>query len=139
MVLYMKEFLLNLHKEVFVMSLKESGEMYLESIYVLYSANPTVRSIDIAEYMNFSKPSISRAVGLLKKDGYINVDKDGYITLTDEGNAVAKKIFERHTVISGILVSLGVDEKTAAEDACKIEHVISDESFEAIKKYADKK
>lgn len=139
MVLYMKEFLLNLHKEVFVMSLKESGEMYLESIYVLYSANPTVRSIDIAEYMNFSKPSISRAVGLLKKDGYINVDKDGYITLTDEGNAVAKKIFERHTVISGILVSLGVDEKTAAEDACKIEHVISDESFEAIKKYAEKK
>lgn len=135
----MKEFLLNLHKEVFVMSLKESGEMYLESIYVLYSANPTVRSIDIAEYMNFSKPSISRAVGLLKKDGYINVDKDGYITLTDEGNAVAKKIFERHTVISGILVSLGVDEKTAAEDACKIEHVISDESFEAIKKYAEKK
>ncbi len=121
------------------MSLKESGEMYLESIYVLYNANPTVRSIDIAEYMNFSKPSISRAVGLLKKDGYINVDKDGYITLTDEGSAVAKKIFERHTVISGILVSLGVDEKTAAEDACKIEHVISDESFEAIKKYTEKK
>lgn len=121
------------------MSLKESGEMYLESIYVLYSTNPTVRSIDIAEYMNFSKPSISRAVGLLKKDGYINVDKDGYITLTNEGNAVAKKIFERHTVISSILVSLGVDEKTAAEDACKIEHVISDESFEAIKKYAEKK
>lgn len=121
------------------MSLKESGEMYLESIFVLCHTKSPVRSIDIAEYMNFSKPSISRAVGLLKKDGYIEVDKDGYITLTDEGTAVANKIFERHTVLSNVLIALGVDEKTAAEDACKIEHVISDKSFEAIKNHTKKR
>lgn len=117
------------------MALKPSGEMYLESIYVLSKTKPAVRSIDVAEHMNFSKPSVSRAVGLLKEANYIVVDKDGHITLTDDGLKLAKKIYERHTVLSQALVALGVDEKTAAADACKIEHVISDESFEALKKY----
>ncbi len=117
------------------MSVKESGEMYLESIYVLCSTKPSVRSIDVAEHMNFSKPSVSRAIGLLKKDGYIEVDKDGYITLTQAGKDMANKIFERHTVLTKMLVSLGVDDKTAAEDACRMEHVISDTSFFAMKKH----
>jgi len=114
---------------------KESGEMYLESIYVLCSSKPAVRSIDVAEHMNFSKPSVSRAVGLLKKDGYIEVDKDGYITLTQEGKDMANKIFERHTVLTKMLISLGVDEETAAEEACRMEHVISDTTFNAMKKH----
>ena len=109
--------------------------MYLESIYVLCSTKSAVRSIDVAEHMNFSKPSVSRAVGILKKDGYIQVDKDGYITLTDAGLALAQKIYERHTILSKALIMLGVDEETATEDACKIEHVISDKSFESIKKH----
>ena len=117
------------------MHLLESGEMYLESIYVLHSEKGTVRSIDIAEHMNFSKPSVSRAVGLLKDQNYIVIDKDGYITLTESGAALASKIYERHTVLSKVLVMLGVDEETAAEDACKIEHVISDESMAAIQKF----
>lgn len=117
------------------MALKPSGEMYLETIYVLCNKNSSVRSIDIADYMNYSKPSVSRAVGILKNENYITVDKEGYILLTDKGAAVAQKIFERHTVLSRVLMMLGVDEKTASEDACKIEHVISDKSFETIKKY----
>ena len=117
------------------MTLKPSGEMYLETIYVLSSKKDTVRSIDIAEEMKFSKPSVSRAVGRLKDDGYITVDENGYISLTESGKAVAKKIYERHTVISNVLIRLGVDEKTALEDACQIEHVISDTSFEALKKH----
>lgn len=115
--------------------MKESGEMYLESIYVLCTTKPSVRSIDVAEHMNFSKPSVSRAVGLLKKDGYIEVDKDGYISLTEAGKDMANKIFERHTVLTKMLVSLGVDEKTAGEDACRMEHVISDTTFNAMKKH----
>lgn len=115
--------------------MKESGEMYLESIYVLCTTKPAVRSIDVAEHMNFSKPSVSRAVGLLKKDGYIEVDKDGYISLTQAGKDMANKIFERHTVLTKMLVSLGVDDKTASEDACRMEHVISDTSFLAMKKH----
>ena len=121
------------------MSLKPSGEMYLETIYVLSKEKPYVRSIDIAEYMNFSKPSVSRAVGILKKEHYISIDNDGHIVLTDEGLYHAKKIYERHTVLSNILIMLGVDEKTASEDACKIEHVISDKSFESLKKYIENK
>ncbi|MBR5809590.1 MAG: metal-dependent transcriptional regulator [Clostridia bacterium] len=117
------------------MPVKESGEMYLESIYVLCTTKPAVRSIDVAEHMNFSKPSVSRAVGLLKKDGYIEVDKDGYISLTQAGKDMANKIFERHTVLTKMLVSLGVDDKTASEDACRMEHVISDTSFLAMKKH----
>ncbi|MBQ7986336.1 MAG: metal-dependent transcriptional regulator [Clostridia bacterium] len=109
--------------------------MYLESIYVLCSTKPSVRSVDVAEHMNFSKPSVSRAVGLLKKDGYIEVDKDGYISLTQAGKDMANKIFERHTVLTKMLVSLGVDDETAAEDACRMEHVISDTTFNAMKKH----
>ena len=117
------------------MALQESGEMYLETIYVLSKVHPTVRSIDISEHMGYSKPSVSRAVGLLKKGEYIQVDKDGYITLTDKGRDVAEKIYERHTVLSRMLMALGVSAETAAEDACRLEHAISDESFEAIKKH----
>lgn len=115
------------------MAIHESGEMYLETIYVLSKKNGAVRSVDISEHMSYSKPSVSRAVGLLKKDGYVSVDKDGFITLTESGLGVAQKIYERHTVLSGMLISLGVDPETAMEDACRMEHAISDVSFEAIK------
>jgi Mn-dependent DtxR family transcriptional regulator len=120
------------------MSLQESGEMYLESIYMLTKSKGSVRSIDIVEYMNYSKPSVSRAVKLLKNGEFILIDEHGYITLTQSGREVAEKIVERHTLISSFLVSLGVNKTTASEDACKIEHVISDESFNAIKQYAEK-
>jgi len=116
------------------MNLQESGEMYLETIYILSKENSHVRSIDVVEYMNFSKPSVSRAIGLLKKGGYVTVGADGYLSLTDKGCEVAEKMYERHKIISAYLMSLGVSEKVASADACKIEHVISDESFEAIKK-----
>ena len=119
------------------MRLQESGEMYLESIYVLSKAQGTVRSIDISEYMGYSKPSVSRAVNLLKNGGYIAMDKDNLITLTDSGLEIAKKIFDRHTLLANLLIRLGVSEKTAAEDACKLEHSISDESFEAIRRYIE--
>lgn len=116
------------------MLLHESGQMYLETILVLQNKNGAVRSIDIVEYMQYSKPSVSRAVGLLKKGEYITVDENGYITLTEKGKNEAEKIYERHDVIAKFLISLGVSEKTAIDDACKIEHVISDESISAIKK-----
>lgn len=115
------------------MPLKESGEMYLESIYILCKSQPSVRSIDVAEYMNYSKPSVSRGVGILKKAGYIEVDRDGFISLTNEGETKAHQIFERHTILTNILIKLGVDEQTATEDACRIEHVISDKSFNVLK------
>ncbi len=117
------------------MNIQESGEMYLETILILSEKNPHVRSVDIGEYMSFSKPSVSRAVGLLKSGGYINVDRDGYITLTDAGAEIAHKMYERHEFLTDFLVKLGVPEDTASIDACKIEHHLSDESFEAIKKY----
>ena len=117
------------------MSLQESGEMYLETIYVLSKKSDSVRSLDVAEQMGFSKPSVSRAVKLLKEGEYLTVDKDGYLHLTESGLAVAKKIYERHTVLTELLVSLGVSRETAAEDACEIEHVISDESFAAMKNH----
>ena len=120
------------------MILQESGEMYLETIFVLSKKNAKVRSIDVVEYMCVSKPSVSRAIGLLKNGGYVIMDKDGYLTLTEAGRDVANKIYERHELISGFLASLGVSEQTASADACKIEHHISDESFEAIKKYVEK-
>ena len=119
------------------MSLQESGEMYLETIYVLQKKTNAVRSLDVAEYMGFSKPSVSRAVGILKSGGFINVDKSGFLTLTESGKEVACKIYERHTLISKFLVSLGVSESVATEDACKMEHYISDESFNAIKKHIE--
>lgn len=117
------------------MHLQESGEMYLESIYVLARKSGAVRSLDVATYMNFSKPSVSRAVGLLKEGGFILVDKSGYITLTSSGLEIAQKIYERHTLLSDFLIRLGVDPAIAAEDACKMEHDISDSSFEAIKRH----
>ena len=109
--------------------------MYLETILILSKERSPVRAIDISEYMEYSKPSVSRAVGLLKQGEFIAVDKDGAITLTDAGREVAEKIYERHTVLTRTLVYLGVDEETAADDACRIEHDISDKSFEAIKKH----
>ena len=120
------------------MPLHESAEMYLETIFRLSRKQPFVRSIDIAEAMGYSKPSISRAVGLLKKDEYLLVDKDGFLTLTDKGTVIAQKIYERHTVLTAALIALGVSTETAAEDACKIEHVISDKTFAAIKEHLEK-
>ena len=120
------------------MQLQESAEMYLETIYLLSRQRGGVRSIDVAEHMGYSKPSVSRAVGLLKQGGYVAVDHDGFLSLTGDGIAVAERIFERHTVLSKFFIRLGVNEATAAEDACKIEHIISDETFSAIKAYLNK-
>lgn len=120
------------------MRLQESGEMYLETIYLLLQKKGYVRSVDVCESMGYSKPSVSRAVGLLKSGGYLLMDASGYLTLTERGYAVAEKTYERHTILSAFFTALGVNEATAAEDACKIEHVISDETFDAVKKYAAK-
>ena len=118
------------------MVLQESGEMYLESILMLQRQGKSVRSIDIVDYMGYSKPSVSRAMGLLKSGGYIKVDENGFITLLEPGREVAEMIYERHTLLTQYLTRLGVSPEVAAEDACKLEHVISDESFQAIKKHA---
>ena len=107
--------------------------MYLETIFVLSQNGKPVRSIDVVEYMGFSKPSVSRAMGILKKEGYVTVDVNGHISLTDSGRGIAEKIYARHNLLTEFLVELGVDEKIAMEDACKMEHDISDESFNAIK------
>ena len=115
------------------MSIQESGEMYLESILVLSKEKPSIRAIDLSEYMGFSKPSVSRALGLLKSGGFVTVNEQGFLTLTNEGKAVAEKIYERHTVITSFLELIGVDKETASQDACKMEHVISDESLLALK------
>lgn len=115
------------------MSLHESAEMYLETIYTLSLTKTHVRSIDVAEALNYSRPSVSRAVGLLKKDGYLEMDEDGSLNLTELGKGTAEKIYERHTILTAALMALGVDPETAAEDACKIEHDISDKSLAAIK------
>ena len=120
------------------MRIQESGEMYLETILILSKEKTCVRSIDVCEYMGYSKPSISRAVSLLRNNGYVDMDDRGYLSLTDSGRAIAEKIYERHQVLSKILISLGVDEKAAAEDACRIEHVISDDTFTAIKDHVAK-
>ena len=117
------------------MALHESGQMYLEAIYVLLQGNANIRAIDVGAYLGYSKPSVSRALGILKKDGFISVDGDGYITLSEAGKSFSEQLYERHTVLTKMLVFLGVDEETAAEDACRIEHVISDSSFVAVKKY----
>lgn len=119
------------------MSIQESGEMYLESILVLSKKSPCVRAIDLSEYMGFSKPSVSRALGLLKSDGFVVSDERGHLKLTEDGRKIAEKIYERHTELTNFLTLIGVDRETASKDACKIEHVISDESFLAIKKQAD--
>jgi Mn-dependent DtxR family transcriptional regulator len=114
------------------MALQESGEMYLETILILSRRGGCVRSVDISEYMGYSKPSVSRAVGLLKAGNYIVIDNDGHITLTESGLKTAEKIMRRHELLTELLVSLGVDRTVAAADACKMEHVISDETYEAI-------
>jgi len=119
------------------MHLQESGEMYLETILVLSQKRQFVRSIDVAEEMGFSKPSVSRAVGLLKNGGYVTMDQSGYLELTEVGREVAEKIYERHTVLTALFEKLGVDSETAVDDACKIEHDISDESFNALKRFID--
>lgn len=117
------------------MSVHESGEMYLEAILVLSKKLGFVRSIDVSEYLGYSKPSVSRAMGILRSGDYITVDKDGSINLTDTGREIAEKIYERHTVLTQVLLQMGVSPETAAADACKLEHAISDESFQAIKRH----
>lgn len=119
------------------MHIQESGEMYLETILRLSKTKTSVRAIDICEHMGYSKPSVSRAVGLLKNGGYITVDEGGHISLTADGRAVAEKIFERHTLLTNFLVALGVDEETASDDACRLEHAISDISFDAVKRFVE--
>lgn len=119
------------------MRLQESGEMYLEAILVLHQKQGHVRSIDVSEYLGYSKPSVSRAVGLLKSGGYLIVEDDGGLTLTDAGKEIGEKIYERHTVLTELLLKLGVSREIAAEDACKLEHAVSDESFYAIKKLVE--
>lgn len=113
--------------------IQESGEMYLETILILSKQLPNVRSIDVANYMNYSKPSVSRGVGILKEDGHVIMDDSGFLTLTDSGRAIAEKIYERHLVLTDLLERIGVTPETAAADACRVEHVISDETFEKLK------
>ena len=120
------------------MGVHESGEMYLEAIYVLREKNGFVRSIDVSEYLGYSKPSVSRAMGILRSGEYITIDTDGGITLTEKGKDIARKIFERHTLLTKMLMHIGVSEETAAADACKLEHAISDESMAAICKFIEK-
>lgn len=117
------------------MRLQESGEMYLETIYVLSKQKSGVHSIDVSEHLGYSKPSVSRAMGLLKKGGYIEINEDNHIVLTDRGMEIAKKIYDRHTLLTKMLVYLGVPEEIAVQDACKMEHDISDESLEAIRRH----
>ena len=120
------------------MTIHESGEMYLETIYVLSQKSSAVRSVDVSAHLGYSKPSVSRAIGLLKKDGLVNMDGRGYLSLTDAGEKRAKVIYERHLLLSQLLVNIGVDEETATEDACRIEHYISEKTFEAIKNHVKK-
>ena len=119
------------------MMIKESGQMYLETILLLSEKKSLVRAIDVGEHMGYSKPSVSRAMGILKKEGLISVDNNGHISLTEKGADIAKSMYERHTILSKLLRSVGVSEETAAEDACRIEHCISEETFEAIKKFIE--
>ncbi len=119
------------------MALQESGQMYLETIYVLSKEKTSVHSIDVSEHMGYSKPSVSRAIGILKSGGYVEMAEDGSLTLTESGLAVAEQIFERHTILTEFLVRIGVDRETAAEDACKMEHDISDVSLMALKKFVE--
>lgn len=119
------------------MKLMESGQMYLETIYVLSKEKTSVHSIDVSEHMGYSKPSVSRAIGILKSGGYVEMAEDSSLTLTEAGKALAEQIYERHTILTEFLVRLGVDRDTAAEDACKMEHVISDQSLAALKRFVE--
>ncbi len=121
------------------MHIKESGQMYLETIYILSKDKSIVRAIDVCETMGYSKPSVSRAMGILKNERLISINTSGHITLTNKGREIAESMYERHTLISSFLESIGVDSEIASEDACKIEHCISEESFEAIKKFTERK
>ncbi len=121
-----------------MVNVKESGEMYLETIYILSQRSASVRAVDVGAEMGFSKPSVSRALGILKKEGFVETDGDGFIKLTDSGAERASRIYERHTLLTKLFVGLGVDEDTAAEDACRIEHYLSDKTFDAIKEHAKK-
>ena len=121
-----------------MMAIQESGEMYLETIYVLSQKSASVRAIDVGESLGFSKPSVSRAISLLKKDELVTTDEQGYLKLTEAGEKLAKQIYERHTILTALFIRLGVDEKTAADDACRIEHYISEETFRAIKDHLSK-
>ncbi|MCR4841243.1 MAG: metal-dependent transcriptional regulator [Lachnospiraceae bacterium] len=120
------------------MALQESGEMYIEAIHVLSLSSNTVRAIDVGEYLGYSKPSVSRALGVLKDEGLVKKDDNGYLKLTEAGLIIAKRIYERHTVLTKLLIDIGVDEKIATEDACRVEHYISDETFNAIKAHVAK-
>ncbi len=120
------------------MALQESGEMYLETIYILSQQKAEVRSVDVADHMNFSKPSVSRAMGLLRDEGLLKKDTGNILKLTEAGEILAKRIYERHTVLTTLFINLGVDEETAAEDACRIEHYISDKTFDAVKRHMTK-
>ena len=119
------------------MPIHESGEMYLETIYILSQKSTYVRAIDVGEQLGFSKPSVSRALSILKRDGHVSVDDSGAITLTESGLAIAQTMYTRHTILSQMLMKLGVDEKTATEDACRIEHVISEKSFSAVRAHME--
>ena len=130
---YSEEIIMN--DEKIIKEMHESGEMYLETILILSGEKPAVRSIDICEHMGFSKPSVSRAVGKLKADGYILVDNSGFITLTDSGRAIAERIYDRHNTLEKIFMTMGVEQKIAEDDACKLEHYLSDTTYEAMKKY----
>ncbi len=120
------------------MTMRESGEMYLETVYILSQKTPAVRGIDVGAQMGFSKPSVSRAIGILKKDGLVITDEQGYIRLTEAGEKKAKIIYERHMLLSRLFMNIGVDEETATEDSCRIEHYISEKTFDAIKKHVAK-
>ncbi len=120
------------------MALQESGEMYLETIYVLSQKSDAVRGIDVGDQLGYSKPSVSRAIGLLKDEGLVVRDDDGFIKLTKAGEEKARRIYERHTVLTRLLMNIGVDEETASEDACRVEHYISDKTFDAIKAHMRK-
>lgn len=121
-----------------IVHIQESGQMYLETIFVLSKQKNLVRAIDVCEYMGYSKPSVSRAMGILKKECLITIDPSGHIALTEKGKEIAESMYERHTLLSSFLESIGVDSETAAEDACRIEHCISEKSFEAIKKFTER-
>ena len=121
------------------MTLAESGEMYLEAIFMLSKKLPLVRSIDICDYLGYSKPSVSRAVKILREGGFIEVAKSGELSLTEKGAGVAESMYERHTILTNLLISLGVSTDVADHDACKIEHVISEESFNAMRRHYESK
>ncbi len=120
------------------MAVQESGEMYLEAIYVLSQRSNSVRAIDVGEYLGYSKPSVSRALGVLKDEGMVTKNSEGFLSLTQSGEDRAKSIYERHTLLTKLFMNLGVDEETATEDACRIEHYISEKTFSALKAHISK-